>query len=84
MIKVKLRQRPITDNRQALYLDFYPAIIDPDTGEKTRREFLNMYLFDEVEHEIQHYSDGNGKPQRRIVPVLDKKGQPKKVKLEVV
>jgi integrase len=84
MIKVKLRQRPITDNRQALYLDFYPAIIDPDSGDKTRREFLNLYLFDEIEHEIQNYADGNGKPQRRIVPVLDKKGQPKKIKLNPI
>lgn len=44
-IKVKLRQKEISGNRQSLYLDFYPAIINPETGEPTRREFLKIYLF---------------------------------------
>jgi integrase len=43
-IKVKLRQKAISGNRQSLYLDFYPAIPHPETGEPTRREFLGMYL----------------------------------------
>jgi len=47
-IKVKLRQKGISGNRQSLYLDFYPAIPHPETGEPTRREFLGMYLFDET------------------------------------
>lgn len=53
--KVKLRQKPISKNRQSLYLDFYPAITHPETGEQTRREFLGLYLFidkDEVKKEI--------------------------------
>jgi integrase len=45
-IKVKLRQKKISEGRQSLYLDFYPAIPHPETGEPTRREFLKMYLFD--------------------------------------
>ena len=45
-IKVKLREKTISGNRQSLYLDFYPAIPHPETGEPTRREFLGMYLFD--------------------------------------
>ncbi len=45
-IKVKLRQKAITGSRQSLYLDFYPAIPHPVTGAPTRREFLNLYLFD--------------------------------------
>lgn len=45
-IKVKLREKKISGNRQSLYLDFYPAIPHPETGEPTRREFLKMYLFD--------------------------------------
>jgi len=45
-IKVKLREKEISGNRQSLYLDFYPAIPHPETGEPTRREFLKMYLFD--------------------------------------
>jgi|JI6StandDraft_1071083.scaffolds.fasta_scaffold39861_1 integrase len=47
-IKVKLRQKPISGNRQSLYLDFYPAIPHPETGEPTRREFLGLYLFSET------------------------------------
>jgi integrase len=43
-IKVKLRQKAISGNRQSLYLDFYPAITNPETGKPTRREFLGMYL----------------------------------------
>lgn len=47
-IKVKLRQKPISGNRQSLYLDFYPAIPNSKTGELTRREFLGLYLFDKA------------------------------------
>jgi integrase len=51
-IKVKLRQKAISGNRQSLYLDFYPAIPHPETGEPTRREFLKMYLFDKAKNPI--------------------------------
>lgn len=81
-IKVSLRMKPISGNRQTLYLDFYPAVIDPKTGKQTRREFLNTYVFSEVEIEEQKYNDKNGKEQKRIVPVLDKKLKEKKVKLD--
>ena len=81
-IKVTLRMKPISGNRQTLYLDFYPAIIDPKTGNQTRREFLNTYVFSEVEIEEQKYNDKNGKEQKRFVPVLDKKLKEKKVKLD--
>ncbi len=84
MIKVTLRQKPISGHRQALYLDFYPAIIDPETGGKTRRQFLNMYLHDEIEHQMEHYQDEKGKPQRRYVQMQDKKGNPKAAKLTPV
>jgi len=47
-IKVTLRQKAISGNRKSLYLDFYPAIPHPTTGEPTRREFLGMYLFDKA------------------------------------
>ncbi|HEY5371010.1 MAG TPA: site-specific integrase [Hanamia sp.] len=79
--KVKLRTKAISGNRQSLYLDFYPAIKHPETGEQTRREFLNLFLMDETEHETLLYIDGKGKTQKKIVPVKDKKEQPKKVKL---
>ena len=82
--KVKLRTKAITGSRQALYLDFYPAIEHPETGEQTRREFFGMFLYDEIEYEEQKYLDKKGKSQIRIVPVLNKKGQPKKVKLNPI
>lgn len=43
-IKVKLRQKAISGNRQSLYLDFYPPIPHPETGKPSRREFLGMYI----------------------------------------
>jgi len=43
--KVTLREKIISKGRQSLYLDFYPPIAHPETGESTRREFLGMYLF---------------------------------------
>ncbi|MDB5241924.1 MAG: integrase family protein, partial [Spirosoma sp.] len=45
MIKVHLRKKPISDGRNSLYLDYYPAIPHPDTGKPTRREFLGLYVF---------------------------------------
>jgi len=45
-VKVTLRQKAISKNRQSLYLDFYPAIQHHDTGKPTRREFLGMYVLD--------------------------------------
>jgi integrase len=51
-IKVKLRQKAISGNRQSLYLDFYPAIPHPETGKPTRREFLGLYLFDKAKNPI--------------------------------
>ncbi len=45
-IKVSLRNKAIAKERHSLYLDFYPAIINPETNEPTRREFLGYYTFD--------------------------------------
>lgn len=55
--KVKLRQRAISGNRQSLYLDFYPAIPHPETGEPTRREFLGLYLFDKPKNPFDKQSN---------------------------
>ena len=51
-IKVKLRQKAISGNRHSLYLDFYPAIPHPTTGEPTRRDFLGLYLSDKAKTPI--------------------------------
>ena len=76
--------KPITGNRQTLYLDYYPPIPHPTTGKQTRREFLKLFLFDEVKHEEQLYIDENGNTQRRIVPALDKNKKEKRVSLKEV
>jgi len=55
--KVKLRQRAISGNRQSLYLDFYPAIPHPETGKPTRREFLELYLFDKPKNPFDKQSN---------------------------
>jgi len=44
--KVTLRQKPIAGNKQSLYLDFYPAIMNYETEKPTRREFLGFHIFD--------------------------------------
>lgn len=46
IVKVKLREKKISKGRKSLYLDFYPAIPNPETGEPTRREFLGLYILE--------------------------------------
>ena len=57
--KVKLRDKKISNGRKSLYLDFYPAIPHPKTGEPTRREFLGLYLFEKPKTPIdkQHNTE---------------------------
>ncbi|WP_162415602.1 tyrosine-type recombinase/integrase [Cyclobacterium roseum] len=57
--KVTLRKKKISKGRQSLYLDFYPPIPHPDTGQPTRREFLGMYLFEKAKTPIdkQHNTE---------------------------
>jgi integrase len=45
MSKVTLREKILKTNKISLYLDFYPAIINPETGITTRREFLNLHIY---------------------------------------
>jgi integrase len=65
-IKVKLRQKPISGKRQSLYLDFYPAVTHPETGEQTRREFLGMYI------NAEKVKDENGKIKNIKLSPIDK------------
>jgi integrase len=46
IVKVTLREKKISKGRKSLYLDFYPAIPNPETGEPTRREFLGLYILE--------------------------------------
>ncbi len=51
-VKVTLRKKPISGKRHSLYLDFYPAVLNPENGELTRREFLGMYIFDNTRNPL--------------------------------
>ncbi len=57
--KVKLRDKKISKGRKSLYLDFYPPIPHPETGEPTRREFLGLYIFEKPKTPIdkQHNTE---------------------------
>ena len=57
--KVSLRQKKISKGRKSLYLDFYPAIPHPETGEPTRREFLGLYIYEKPKTPIdkQHNAE---------------------------
>lgn len=66
-IKVTLRQKEITKNRQSLYLDFYPPIPHPETFEPTRREFLGLYIQKPVKFKKQTDKKGIEK----LIPVYD-------------
>lgn len=52
-IKVTLRKKAITKGRQSLYLDFYPPIVSPKTGDPTRREFLGLYVYKKPKNELE-------------------------------
>lgn len=65
-IKVKLRAKKISGNRESLYLDFYPAIPHPETGEPTRREFLGLYINSETR------IDEKGKVKKIALSPIDK------------
>ena len=57
--KVTLRQKKISKGRKSLYLDFYPPIPHPETGEPTRREFLGLYIYEKAKTPIdkQHNTE---------------------------
>ena len=55
--KVTLRERAISKGRVSLYLDFYPAITDPETGKTTRREFLGLYKVSKPKNPIDKKSN---------------------------
>ncbi len=51
-MKVTIRTKALSNNRQSIYLDFYPPIENPNTRALTRREFLNLYLYDNAKTPI--------------------------------
>jgi len=50
---VSLLRRPITNGRISLYLDFYPAIRNPETMKMTRREYLGIYIYAKPANDIE-------------------------------
>lgn len=68
--KVTLRFKMISGSKQSLYLDFYPAITD-ETGKETRRQFLNMVVFEKAKtaaeklHNKETFEIAEGIRQRR-------------------
>lgn len=57
--KVTLREKKISKGRKSLYLDFYPPIAHPETGEPTRREFLGMYIIEKPKSPIEKEQNKN-------------------------
>ncbi len=58
-IKISLRKKPISKGRHSLYLDFYPAITNIQTGKKTRREFLGLYIIDKPKSPLERQDNKN-------------------------
>lgn len=56
--KVTLRRKPITQQRESLYLDFYPGIRNPDTMKMVYKEYLGIYIIQFPQNQIQReYND---------------------------
>jgi integrase len=51
--KVFLREKKLAGGRRGLYLDFYPAIVHPETGKLTRREFLRLEVWEKPRTELE-------------------------------
>ena len=51
--KVTVRQRAIKNNRISLYLDYYPAVRNPETMQMSRREYLGIYIYASPKNELE-------------------------------
>ena len=62
-VKVTLRYRMLESGKETLYLDFYPAVTNPETKKPTRREYLGMYVvpLKKRNGELQANTDGTNK-----------------------
>lgn len=47
MINITVRQKKLANNKLSLYLDYYPPITSAKTGKETRREFLNLKIYED-------------------------------------
>ncbi len=53
MANVTLRSKKLAKGKLSLFLDFYPEIINPKTGKPTRREFLQLKIFENPKNELE-------------------------------
>ncbi len=51
-MQVTLRTKPISKDRQTLFLDIYPPVPHPETGKLTRKIYLGLYLFDKPKTDL--------------------------------
>ena len=51
--KVTVRQRAIRNDRISLYLDYYPAVRNPETMQMSRREYLSIYIYAHPQNEME-------------------------------
>ncbi|WP_369618670.1 hypothetical protein [Flavobacterium sp. CFS9] len=54
---VQLREKTISNGKISLYLDYYPPILNTETGQFTRRGFLKRYLFAKPSNQFQKHSN---------------------------
>ncbi len=52
-MQVTLRTKPISKDRQTLFLDIYPPVPHPETGKLTRKVYLGIYLYDKPKNDIE-------------------------------
>jgi len=60
-VKVTLRSRMLDTGKEALYLDFYPPVVDVETGKPSRRQSLGMFVCPMKNREDEFIKDKNGK-----------------------
>jgi len=60
-VKVTLRFRALDAGKESLYLDFYPPILNIETGKPSRREYLGMVVFPLKNRQGELLKDKNGK-----------------------
>jgi len=53
LTRVVLRRRSISKGRQSLYLDYYPAIRDPETMKMKRWESMGIYIYERPRTDIE-------------------------------
>jgi len=59
--KVTLRFRMLDTGKETLYLDFYPSVVNIETGKETRREYLGIYVFPLKSRKGGFQTDKDGK-----------------------